>query len=174
MIPLINDVEEFIFIKNIINKVANKLFKENNYKIRYKVGTMIELPRACIKAADIAMEADFFSFGTNDLTQMSYGFSRDDSSKFINTYIENGILQCSPFESLDISGVGELINIAVMKAKCIKPNIKLGICGEHGGDPKSVMFCHYIGLNYVSASPYRIPVAALAAAKAQIFSQNFL
>ena len=174
MIPLINDVEEFIFIKNIINKLANKLFKENNYKIRYKIGTMIELPRACVKAADIAMEADFFSFGTNDLTQMSYGFSRDDSSKFINTYIENGILQCSPFESLDISGVGELINIAVMKAKCIKPNIKLGICGEHGGDPKSVMFCHYIGLNYVSASPYRIPVAALAAAKAQIFSQNFL
>lgn len=174
MIPLINDVEEFIFIKNIINKVANKLFKENNYKVRYKVGTMIELPRACIKAADIAMEADFFSFGTNDLTQMCYGFSRDDSSKFINTYIEEKILPCSPFESLDISGVGELINIAVMKAKCIKPNIKLGICGEHGGDPKSVMFCHYIGLNYVSASPYRIPVAALAAAKAQIFSQYSL
>ena len=166
MIPLISDVKELIYIKKYINEAANEILKKTEIKLKYNIGTMIELPRACIKADEIATEADFFSFGTNDLTQMSFGFSRDDASKFLNNYYDNNILETSPFESLDESGVGELVSIAVHKSKCVKPRIKLGICGEHGGDPKSVMFCHKLGLNYVSCSPYRVPVSALAAAKA--------
>ena len=165
MIPLISDIKEFSYVKDIIKEVEVKLSKKFNTTLNYKIGTMIELPRACIKADEIAMEADFFSFGTNDLTQMSYGFSRDDSSKFLTEYYNKNILSKSPFETLDQSGVGELITIAVNKSKCVNSNIKLGICGEHGGDKDSIEFFNKLGLNYVSCSPYRIPVAALSAAK---------
>ena len=174
MIPLVSDVKELIFVKKYINKVADSLFKKNDVKINYSVGTMIELPRACVKADEIAMEADFFSFGTNDLTQMTFGFSRDDSSKYIKTYYDEHLLESDPFATLDTSGVGELIQIAVNKSKCVKRNIKLGICGEHGGDPDSILFCHNTGLNYVSCSPYRVPISALYAAKAKIISKNSL
>ena len=168
MIPLVSDIKEFTYVKNIIKEVELKLNKKFNTKLKYKLGTMIELPRACVKADEIGLEADFFSFGTNDLTQMSYGFSRDDSSKFLNEYYNKNILSKSPFETLDQSGVGELISIAVNKSRCINPKIKLGVCGEHGGDKNSIEFFNELGLDYVSCSPYRLPVAALSAAKASI------
>ena len=167
MIPLVSTEAEIEIMKNIVKNIAKKVQEENKIKINYIVGTMIELPRAAIKAKDIAKHAEFFSFGTNDLTQTTFGISRDDSGKFLNDYIENKIFAVDPFVSID-EGVEELVEIAVSKGKKQNKNIKLGICGEHGGDPKSIAFCSRVGLNYVSCSPYRVPIARLAAAHAEI------
>jgi len=143
--------------------------EEEAPEVEYLCGTMIELPRACIRADEIAEQADFFSFGTNDLTQTALGFSRDDAEgKFLTHYLEDGVLEKNPFETLDVEGVGDLMQIAVERGRSTKPDIKLGICGEHGGDPKSVAFCHDLGLDYVSCSPYRVPLARLAAAQAAL------
>ena len=171
MIPLVSTEGEIEIMKNLVVRVADKIQKENKIKINYLVGTMIELPRAALKAKDIAKHADFFSFGTNDLTQTTFGISRDDSGKFLNDYIENKIFDIDPFISID-EGVGDLIEIATTKGKKQNKKIKLGICGEHGGDPKSIHFCSKIGLDYVSCSPYRVPVARLAAAQAQLLKKN--
>ncbi len=168
MIPLVGNVKEFEHQKQIIDNVAEKIKKESGVDFQYLVGTMIEVPRAAVTADSIAVNADFFSFGTNDLTQMGCGFSRDDSSKFLKEYVNLGIYSRDPFQVLDREGVGELMKIAIEKAKPIKKNIKLGICGEHGGEPSSVEFCHEIGLNYVSCSPYRVPIARFAAAQVVI------
>jgi len=167
MIPLVSTEAEIIIMKELVVRIANEVKKNNNVKIDYLVGTMIELPRAALKAKDLAKHADFFSFGTNDLTQTTFGLSRDDSGKFLNDYIENKIFSIDPFVTID-DGVGELIEIAVEKGKKQNKKIKLGICGEHGGDPKSIQFCANAGLNYVSCSPYRVPVARLAAAQAEL------
>tara|TARA_Y100000590_G_C15465964_1_gene918253 strand:- start:367 stop:951 length:585 start_codon:yes stop_codon:yes gene_type:complete len=166
MIPLVSTCAEFENQKKVIEKIANKLNRESNTKIKYKLGTMIELPRACLTADKIAEKADFLSFGTNDLTQTTFGFSRDDIGSFIQDYFDNQILQEDPFKTIDQEGVGQLVKMATEKAKKSKPKIKIGICGEHGGDPKSIYFFNTIGLDYVSCSPYRIPIAYLAAAKA--------
>ena len=168
MIPLIGDVKELTYVKNVVVETINKVFEEQNYSLEYHIGTMIEIPRAALTADKIAEEAEFFSFGTNDLTQMTYGFSRDDADKFLNEYYSKQIFESDPFARVDQEGVGELMKIAVEKGKETRPNIKLGICGEHGGDPSSVEFCHKIGLNYVSCSPFRVPIARLAAAQAVI------
>tara|TARA_B100000003_G_scaffold207364_1_gene224811 strand:+ start:372 stop:3032 length:2661 start_codon:yes stop_codon:yes gene_type:complete len=168
MIPLVSTEIEIKIMKDLVNNVAKKIEKENNIILKYLVGTMIELPRAAIKAEDIAKHAQFFSFGTNDLTQTTFGISRDDSGKFLNDYIENKIFSKDPFVSID-EGVEDLIKIAVFKGKKRNKNIKLGICGEHGGDPSSIFFCSKVGLNYVSCSPYRVPIARLAAAQAEIY-----
>ena len=167
MIPLVSTEAEIKIMKDLVIRVANKVQDENKIKIDFLVGTMIELPRAAIKAKDIAKHAEFFSFGTNDLTQTTFGISRDDSGKFLNDYIENKIFDIDPFVSID-DGVGDLIKIATDKGRKQNKKIKLGICGEHGGDPKSIEFCAKTGLDYVSCSPYRVPVARLAAAQAQI------
>ena len=167
MIPLVSSEAEIRIMKNLVNRIAEKIQNENNIKIDYLVGTMIELPRAAIKAGEIAKHANFFSFGTNDLTQTTFGISRDDSGKFLNDYIENKIFDIDPFISIDDS-VGQLIEMALKQGKKQNKKIKLGICGEHGGDPKSINFCSKIGLNYVSCSPYRVPIARLAAAQAQL------
>jgi pyruvate,orthophosphate dikinase len=167
MIPLVSTEAEIKIMKDLVINTARKVQKENKVKIEFLVGTMIELPRAAIKAKDIAKHAEFFSFGTNDLTQTTFGISRDDSGKFLNDYIENKIFSIDPFISID-EGVEDLVEIAVMKGKKQNNKIKLGICGEHGGDPKSINFCSQIGLNYVSCSPYRVPIARLAAAQAEI------
>ena len=167
MIPLVSTEAEIKIMKDLVIKVAREVQKEKKTKIKFLVGTMIELPRAAIKAQDIAKHAEFFSFGTNDLTQTTFGISRDDSGKFLNDYIENKIFDIDPFISID-DGVGDLIEIAVTKGKKQNIKIKLGICGEHGGDPKSIEFCSKVGLDYVSCSPYRVPVARLAAAQAQL------
>lgn len=171
MIPLVGEVRELKYVKNIVCETADKIIKEANAKLNYKVGTMIEIPRAALTADEIAEVAEFFSFGTNDLTQMTYGFSRDDAAKFLDTYYEKQILESDPFARLDQKGVGKLVEIAVTKGRATRPNIKLGICGEHGGDPSSVEFCHKLGLDYVSCSPYRVPIARLAAAQAAIKSE---
>jgi pyruvate, orthophosphate dikinase len=168
MIPVVGLVSEVKILKGQIVKITDELMEKNNIKIEYKVGTMIEVPRACVTADEIATEAEFFSFGTNDLTQLTFGFSRDDSGKFLPDYIEKGILEKDPFATLDRKGVGELVKMAVEKGKKTRPDIKIGICGEHGGDPNSVEFCHMVGMNYVSCSPYRVPIAKLAAAQAAI------
>ena len=173
MIPLVGDYRELIILKELLIKEASKV--EDEYKLNpsYKIGTMIELPRAAITADDIAKHAQFFSFGTNDLTQTTYGFSRDDAeSKFLNEYQEKGILSTNPFKTLDEKGVGQLMKIAIEKGRLSNSDLELGICGEHGGDPKSIFICHNLGLNYVSASPYRVPVARLAAAQATINSKS--
>ena len=154
-------------MRKLVIKVANKVQEENKLKLNYLVGTMIELPRAAIRANDIAKHADFFSFGTNDLTQTTFGISRDDAGKFLNDYIENKIFEIDPFISID-KGVGELVELATEKGRKQNKKLKLGICGEHGGDPKSIHFCSRIGLNYVSCSPFRVPVARLAAAQAAL------
>jgi pyruvate,orthophosphate dikinase len=167
MIPLVSTESEIRIMKNLVIKTAKKVQDENKVKIDFLVGTMIELPRAALKAKDIAKHAEFFSFGTNDLTQTTFGISRDDSGKFLNDYIENKIFDIDPFISID-EGVGDLIEIAAIRGKKQNKKIKLGICGEHGGDPKSINFCAKIGLDYVSCSPYRVPVARLAAAQAQL------
>jgi len=167
MIPLVSTEAEIRIMKDLVIRVANEVKKESKIKIDYLVGTMIELPRAAIKAKDIAKHAQFFSFGTNDLTQTTFGISRDDSGKFLNDYIDNKIFSVDPFVSID-EGVGDLIEIAVSRGKKQNKNIKLGICGEHGGDPKSITFCSKVGLDYVSCSPYRVPIARLAAAQAEI------
>ena len=167
MIPLVSTEAEIQIMKDLVIRIASKVEKENKIKLKYLVGTMIELPRAAIKAQDIAKHAEFFSFGTNDLTQTTFGISRDDSGKFLNDYIDNKIFSVDPFVSID-DGVKDLIVIAVEKGKKQNKKIKLGICGEHGGDPKSIHFCSKIGLNYISCSPYRVPIAKLAAAQAEI------
>ncbi|MEG0238312.1 MAG: pyruvate, phosphate dikinase [Clostridium sp.] len=168
MIPLVGEVKELKFVKDIVVKTADEVMKEKGTKIEYSVGTMIEIPRAALTADSIAKEAEFFSFGTNDLTQMTFGFSRDDAAKFLTSYYESAIYEQDPFAKLDQTGVGQLVKMAAEKGKNTRPNIKLGICGEHGGDPSSVEFCHNIGLNYVSCSPFRVPLARLAAAQAQV------
>ncbi|HET9364132.1 MAG TPA: putative PEP-binding protein, partial [Candidatus Angelobacter sp.] len=166
MIPLVGMVKEMENQGAIVRQVAEQVFKEKGMKVDYLVGTMIELPRACTVADQIAGDAEFFSFGTNDLTQTAYGFSRDDISKFLPAYIERGILKSDPFATIDQQGVGELMEMGVKKGRKARPTLKIGICGEHGGDPASVEFCHKIGLNYVSCSPYRVLTARLAAAQA--------
>ena len=168
MIPLISTATEIKILRNLVEKTAKEVQKKHSIKIKYYVGTMIELPRAALRAKDIAKFADFFSFGTNDLTQTTFGISRDDSGKFLNDYVENKIFNKDPFISIDERGVGELIKIAAERGKIQKKSLKLGICGEHGGDPSSVEFCARAGLNYVSCSPYRVPVARLAAAQAYL------
>ncbi len=168
MIPLVGEEKELAYVKNIVVETINQVFEEQNYKLDYKIGTMIEIPRAAITADKIAQEAEFFSFGTNDLTQMTFGFSRDDAGKFLNDYYNKQILESDPFARLDQEGVGQLIKIAAEKGRSVRKDIKLGICGEHGGDPSSIEFCHKVGLTYVSCSPYRVPIARLAAAQAAI------
>ncbi len=168
MIPLVATAKELELMKAVVDQVASEVGQMSGEKLEYLVGTMIELPRACLRAADIALHADFFSFGTNDLTQTALGLSRDDSASFLEKYQQRGILEQDPFASLDIEGVGELIEIACERGRKAKPGLKLGICGEHGGDPASVFFCHKAGLDYVSCSPYRVPIARLAAAQAAL------
>jgi pyruvate,orthophosphate dikinase len=168
MVPLIATKAEFDLVKARIDSTAQSVMRETNTKLAYQVGTMIELPRACLMAGDIAKTAEFFSFGTNDLTQTTYGISRDDAAGFLSTYIAKGILEIDPFISIDRDGVGELVKIGVARGRKARPNIKVGICGEHGGDPASVAFCHEVGLDYVSCSPYRVPIARLAGAQAAI------
>ncbi|MDO4730631.1 MAG: pyruvate, phosphate dikinase [Clostridia bacterium] len=168
MIPLVGDVKELKFVKDIVTSTADRIIKESGIEMEYQVGTMIEVPRAAILADEIAKEAEFFSFGTNDLTQMTFGFSRDDAAKFLQDYYEKKIYESDPFARLDQNGVGKLVQMSAELGKKTRPDISLGICGEHGGDPSSVMFCHNIGLDYVSCSPYRVPIARLAAAQAAI------
>jgi pyruvate, orthophosphate dikinase len=168
MVPLIATKAEFDLVKARIDSTAQSVMRETNTKLSYQVGTMIELPRACLMAGDIAKTAEFFSFGTNDLTQTTYGISRDDAAGFLSTYIAKGILEIDPFVSIDRDGVGELVKIGVARGRKARPHIKVGICGEHGGDPASIAFCHEIGLDYVSCSPYRVPIARLAGAQAAI------
>lgn len=168
MIPLVGDVNELKYVKNVVVETADKVIAEKGAKLKYMVGTMIEIPRAALLADEIATEAEFFSFGTNDLTQMTFGFSRDDAAGFLNSYYSNKIYEQDPFQRLEQHGVGKLIEIAVAGGRKTNPNIKLGICGEHGGDPSSIEFCHRVGLTYVSCSPYRVPIARLAAAQAAI------
>lgn len=168
MIPLVGEVEEFKNQRDIVVRVAEETMKKYKVKIKYLVGTMIEIPRAALTADEIASEAEFFSFGTNDLTQMVYGYSRDDSAKFVKYYIESGILPGDPFVSIDQRGVGQLVEMGVKKGRAARKDLKVGICGEHGGDPESILFCHGAGLDYVSCSPYRIPIARLAAAQAVV------
>ncbi len=168
MIPLVGDVKELKYVKNVVTKTAEKVMASHGVKIDFMVGTMIEIPRAAITADEIAQEAEFFSFGTNDLTQMTFGFSRDDAGKFLDEYYSRKIFESDPFAKLDQTGVGKLVEIAIQNGKKTRPNIKLGICGEHGGDPSTIEFCHNVGLNYVSCSPFRVPIARLAAAQANI------
>ena len=172
MIPLVGEVKELKFVKDVVVETAEQVKKEKNSDMEYHIGTMIEIPRAALTADQIAKEAEFFSFGTNDLTQMTFGFSRDDAGKFLNAYYENKIYEQDPFAKLDQVGVGQLVEMAAKKGKETRPNIKLGICGEHGGDPSSVEFCHNIGLTYVSCSPFRVPIARLSAAQAAIKSKG--
>ena len=168
MIPLVGEVKELKFVKDIVDSTAKAVMNEKGITIEYHVGTMIEIPRAALTADEIAKEAEFFSFGTNDLTQMTFGFSRDDAGKFLNDYYERKIYEQDPFAKLDQVGVGQLVKMAAEKGRATRPSIKLGICGEHGGDPSSVEFCHNVGLDYVSCSPFRVPIARLAAAQAAI------
>lgn len=172
MIPLVGSVKEIRILRKQIIDVAKEVMKKKDIKFSYKVGTMIEVPRACLTADEIAEEAEFFSFGTNDLTQMTFGFSRDDANKFLPAYIEREILEKDPFATIDMDGVGQLIKMGVEKGRKTKKNLKIGICGEHGGDPNSVKFCHEVGMDYVSCSPYRVPVARLAAAHAAIVEEE--
>ncbi len=168
MIPLVGDVKELKYVKNVVTKTAEKVMASHGVKVDFMVGTMIEIPRAAITADEIAQEAEFFSFGTNDLTQMTFGFSRDDAGKFLEEYYSRKIFESDPFAKLDQTGVGKLVELAIQNGKKTRPNIKLGICGEHGGDPSTIEFCHNVGLNYVSCSPFRVPIARLAAAQANI------
>ena len=172
MIPLVGDANELKFVKKVVTQTADRLIAEAGVKLNYKVGTMIEIPRAAVMADEIAKEAEFFSFGTNDLTQMTFGFSRDDAAKFLEDYYAKGIFESDPFARLDTAGVGKFIKIAAELGRSARPDIKLGICGEHGGDPSSVEFCHNTGLTYVSCSPFRVPIARLAAAQAVIRSEK--
>ncbi len=171
MIPLIGHVNEFLNQKEVVHRVANEMISKTKMKdLKYLVGTMIEIPRAAITADEIAAEAEFFSFGTNDLTQMTMGFSRDDAGKFLGYYVKNGILPGDPFVSIDQNGVGQLVKMGKERGRSVRPDLKVGVCGEHGGDPTSIEFFHSIGLDYVSCSPYRVPIARLAAAQATIKS----
>ena len=168
MIPLVGEKKELKYVKDVVVEIAELVKKEKNSDIQYHIGTMIEIPRAALTADKVAEEADFFSFGTNDLTQMTFGFSRDDAGKFLDSYYKAKIYESDPFARLDQEGVGQLVKMAVEKGRSTKADLKCGICGEHGGDPSSVEFCHKIGLNYVSCSPFRVPIARLAAAQAAI------
>jgi len=168
MIPLVGEIKELKYLKDIVVATADEIIKEAGVDLKYTVGTMIEIPRAALLADEIAKEAEFFSFGTNDLTQMTFGFSRDDAGKFLADYYDKKIFENDPFAHVDVKGVGKLMEMAVKGGQATRPNIKLGICGEHGGDPASIDFCHNVGLNYVSCSPFRVPIARLAAAHANI------
>jgi pyruvate,orthophosphate dikinase len=168
MVPLVGLSKELKNQKDLIKAVAEEVMQKKGVKVDYLIGTMIELPRAAVIADEIAKEAEFFSFGTNDLTQTTFGFSRDDAGKFINHYTDNGILEKDPFQTLDQEGVGQLVKMGVAKGRSTRQNLKVGICGEHGGDPVSVEFCYKTGLNYVSCSPFRVPIARLAAAQAKL------
>jgi len=168
MVPLVGIKFEFNEQDKIIRETAAKLFEERGDSIAFKVGTMIEIPRACLTADRIAVTAEFFSFGTNDLTQMTFGYSRDDIASFLPIYLEKKILKADPFQVLDQIGVGQLVQMATEKGRSVRPDLKVGICGEHGGEPSSVEFCHRVGLNYVSCSPFRVPIARLAAAQAAL------
>ena len=171
MVPLVGNVKELSLQKKVILEAIDNVRREkhlNKLPFTVAIGTMIEVPRAAVTADEIAQEAEFFSFGTNDLTQMGCGFSRDDAGKFLPEYVDLGIYAADPFQSLDTQGVGRLIETACRLGRKQRPNLKLGICGEHGGDPKSIFFCHKVGLNYVSCSPYRVPIARLAAAWANL------
>ena len=168
MIPLVGDVKELAYVKSVVTATADKVIADAGVELSYKVGTMIEIPRAALTADKVAEQAEFFSFGTNDLTQMTYGFSRDDAAKFLEEYYSKQIFESDPFAKVDQEGVGQLMKIAVEKGKSVRPDIKLGICGEHGGEATSVEFCHRLGLTYVSCSPFRVPLARLAAAQAVV------
>src|SRR5690606_26095431 len=170
MIPLVGTVRELEEIKASLVKVAEEVMSEAGVRVEYQFGTMIEVPRAALLADKIAQEAEFFSFGTNDLTQLTFGYSRDDAGHFLPAYLDKGILEKDPFQSLDQDGVGQLVQIGVERGRKTRPNLKVGICGEHGGDPASVKFCHRVGMDYVSCSPFRVPIARLAAAQANIES----
>ncbi|MEF9919171.1 MAG: putative PEP-binding protein, partial [Eubacterium sp.] len=172
MIPLIGMKEELDYVYKVVKETAEKIKTEKGSDIDYKIGTMMEIPRATLIADEIAETVEFFSFGTNDLTQMTYGFSRDDAGKFIGDYKEKGILPNDPFQSIDVHGVGKLVEMGVKLGRTTKPDLKIGVCGEHGGDPKSIYFFQKAGLNYVSCSPYRVPIARLAAAQAAIEAKN--
>jgi len=168
MIPLVGDVRELANQRKVVDETARAVFARNKGRVEYKVGTMIEVPRGALTADEVAREAEFFSFGTNDLTQTTFGISRDDAGKFLNAYLQADIWDADPFEKLDRIGVGQLMAIAVQKGRGTRPDLKIGICGEHGGEPSSVEFCHQVGLNYVSCSPYRVPIARMAAAHAAL------
>ncbi|MEA3422435.1 MAG: putative PEP-binding protein, partial [Bacillota bacterium] len=169
MVPLVGLIKEFTIVKKAIEEIADEILEENGLTdMKYKIGTMIEIPRAALTASEIAEEAEFFSFGTNDLTQMALGFSRDDAGKFINIYKEKNIFEKDPFQTIDVNGVGKLVEMATENGKKSRPNLKVGICGEQGGDPESIDFFNKVGLDYVSCSPFRVPVARLAAAQAKI------
>jgi len=168
MIPLVGEKKELKFVKDIVVETAEQVKKEKGSDMEYHIGTMIEIPRAALTADEIAEEAEFFSFGTNDLTQMTFGFSRDDAGKFLDSYYKAKIYESDPFAKLDQDGVGKLVKMAAEKGKATRPGIKLGICGEHGGEPSSIEFCHKVGLTYVSCSPFRVPIARLAAAQAAL------
>jgi pyruvate,orthophosphate dikinase len=168
MIPLVGEKKELKFVKDIVVETAEAVKAEKGSDIQYHIGTMIEIPRAALTADAVAEEAEFFSFGTNDLTQMTFGFSRDDAGKFLDSYYKAKIYESDPFARLDQTGVGQLVQMAAEKGRKTRPDIKLGICGEHGGDPSSIEFCHKVGLNYVSCSPFRVPIARLAAAQAAL------
>jgi pyruvate,orthophosphate dikinase len=174
MIPLVGTVRELDHQRTVVDRTARELIDAAGVAVEYKVGTMIEIPRAALTAGEIATRADFFSFGTNDLTQMTFGFSRDDAGKFLPSYLDEKILPHDPFVSLDRDGVGVLVAMAVEQGRRTRPDLKTGICGEHGGDPHSVEFCHQVGLNYVSCSPFRVPIARLAAAQAAIRAEGKL
>ena len=169
MIPLVSTDTELKILRELVNRTAKKIETENKIKLDYMVGTMIELPRAALQAKSISKHADFFSFGTNDLTQTTLGISRDDSGKFLNDYIDNKIFDVDPFVSIDQSGVGELVELASTRGRKVNKKLKLGICGEHGGDPKSIDFCSRTGLDYVSCSPFRVPVARLSCCSSRAF-----
>ena len=168
MIPLVSEDKELKFVKKVVVETADAEIKAAGSDLKYEVGTMIEIPRACLTADDIAKDADFFCFGTNDLTQMTFGFSRDDAGKFLNAYYDTKIFENDPFAKLDQVGVGKLMKMAIELGRPVNKDLHIGICGEHGGDPSSVEFCDEIGLDYVSCSPFRVPVARLAAAQAAI------
>jgi pyruvate,orthophosphate dikinase len=168
MIPLVCEIKELAFVKKVVVETADAEIAASGVALEYSVGTMIEIPRAALTADEIAKEADFFCFGTNDLTQMTYGFSRDDAGKFLDAYYDTKIFESDPFVKLDQTGVGKLMKMAIDLGKPVNPNLHVGICGEHGGDPSSVEFCDAIGLDYVSCSPFRVPIARLAAAQAAI------
>ena len=172
MIPLVGEIKELKYVKNIVVETADAEIKAAGVEMEYEVGTMIEVPRAALTADQIAEEAEFFCFGTNDLTQMTYGFSRDDAGKFLDSYFDAKIIENDPFARLDQTGVGQLMEMAIEKGKKVRPTLHCGICGEHGGDPSSVEFCNKLGLDYVSCSPFRVPIARLAAAQAAIAQKN--
>jgi pyruvate,orthophosphate dikinase len=172
MVPLIATKKEFDILKGMIDRVGKEVMEREGTVVPYLVGTMIELPRAALLAGEIAQTAEFFSFGTNDLTQTVFGLSRDDAASFVGTYQRLGIFEHDPFVSLDVTGVGELVRIAVERGRAARPGLKLGICGEHGGDPASITFCQEVGLDYVSCSPYRVPIARLAAAQAALSGEH--